>query len=294
MKKHSFTRRLGCFGLLLLILISGFLVYGVRISLEPPIVREYTVINAKISSPITLVMLTDLHGCEHGPANSELIAAVRECKPDLILMCGDMINAESETDEDILVTAAAIKELSKIAPVYYSLGNHELARIGSYWPSRLPEFKEAGATILERDYVDLDIRGNSIRLGGVYTPNNLHSHTDDGKDCIAFYSDLCDTDRYVILMEHRPASVTDQLNYRGFEPELVLSGHLHGGHVVLPLLGPFYSANMGFFPEHAIGKFNIGSSVMIVSAGLSTARHIIPRINNPTEITKIILEPKNE
>ncbi len=276
--------------LMLFIIAEGWLICGVRINSEPPTVREYVLDEEKISSPVTIVLLTDLHGCEHGEENSALISQVREIVPDLILLGGDMINHKHDTGEDILITAAAVKELSAIAPVYYSLGNHELERVGLYDHDAVERIVEAGAILLEREYVDLEIRGNRIRLGGLYTPNAAETKKPDASVCEGFLRELCDTEAYVILMEHRPASFTDAIHPSGFEPELVLSGHLHGGHVILPLFGPVYGANSGFFPEYALGSFDFGGSTLIVSAGLSTDRHIIPRVNNPTEITKIILE----
>ena len=279
-------KSLGCLLLLLVIIIEGWLVYGVRINSDPPVVREYVIESDKISSPVTIVMLSDLHGCEH----PTLIEQVSEIAPDLILLCGDMINRQHETSEDILVTAAVVKELCKIAPVYYSLGNHELERIGLHESNAVKRITNEGAILLERDYVDLEIRGNALRLGGLYTPNSAATAKPSADSIEGFLSDFCASDSFRILLEHRPASFTDAIYPAGYEPELVLSGHLHGGHVILPFLGPVYGANSGFFPKYALGAFELGSSTLIVSAGLSTDRHIIPRVNNPTEITKIVLE----
>ena len=279
-------KSLGCLLLLLTIIIEGWLVIGVRINSEPPVVREYVIESDKIFSPVTLVMLSDLHGCEH----PTLIGQVSEIAPDLILLCGDMINHHHETGEDILVTAAVVKELCKIAPVYYSLGNHELERIGLHESDAVKRITNEGAILLERDYVDLEIRGNALRLGGLYTPNSAATAKPSADSVEGFLSDFCASDSFRILLEHRPASFTDAIYPAGYEPELVLSGHLHGGHVILPFLGPVYGANSGFFPKYALGAFELGSSTLIVSAGLSTDRHIIPRVNNPTEITKITLE----
>jgi len=279
-------KSLGCLLLLLVIIIEGWLVIGVRINSDPPVVREYVIESDKISSPVTIVMLSDLHGCEH----PTLIEQVSEIAPDLILLCGDMINRQHETSEDILVTAAVVKELCKMAPVYYSLGNHELERIGLHESDAVKRITNEGAILLERDYVDLEIRGNALRLGGLYTPNSAATAKPSADSVEGFLSDFCASDSFRILLEHRPASFTDAIYPAGYEPELVLSGHLHGGHVILPFLGPVYGANSGFFPKYALGAFELGSSTLIVSAGLSTDRHIIPRVNNPTEITKIVLE----
>lgn len=289
-ENNKFSRSLACFLLLIFVLAEGFLVRGVRINYDPPIVREYVIESEKISSPVTVVMLSDLHGCEYGEGNSELIAQIKLLEPELILFCGDMINHHHETGEDILVTAALAKELSALAPVYYSLGNHELERIGLHERDAVKRIVDAGAVLLEREYVDLEIRGNKLRLGGLYTPNGAEIAKPNADTVDGFLSEFCDTDAFRILLEHRPASFTDAIYPAGFEPELALAGHLHGGHVILPFLGPVYGANSGFFPKYALGKYEFGNSSLIVSAGLSTERHIIPRVNNPTEITKIVLE----
>ena len=283
---RRFFKSLGCLFLLLVIIIEGWLVIGVRINKNPPIVREYVIESDKISSPVTLVLLSDLHGCEH----PTLVEQVNGISPDLILLCGDMINQDHETGEDILVTAGVVRELCKIAPVYYSLGNHELARIGLHEHDAVKRILAEGAVLLEKDYVDLEIRGNALRLGGLYTPNSAETAKPSSDSVEGFLSDFCATGSFRILLEHRPASFTDAIYPAGYEPELVLSGHLHGGHVILPFLGPVYGANSGFFPKYALGTFEFGNSTLIVSAGLSTDRHIIPRVNNPTEITKITLE----
>ena len=279
-------KSLGCLFLLLVIIIEGWLVIGVRINKNPPFVQEYVIESDKISSPVTLVMLSDLHGCEH----PTLVEQVKGISPDLILLCGDMINQDHETGEDILVTAGVVRELCKIAPVYYSLGNHELARIGLHEHDAVKRILAEGAVLLEKDYVDLEIRGNALRLGGLYTPNSAETAKPSADSVEGFLSDFCATGSFRILLEHRPASFTDAIYPAGYEPELVLSGHLHGGHVILPFLGPVYGANSGFFPKYALGAFEFGNSTLLVSAGLSTDRHIIPRVNNPTEITKITLE----
>lgn len=279
-------RSLGCIILLLIVISEGWLIYGVRINSDPPIVREYKIESDKISSPVTIVMLSDLHGCEH----PTLISQVADIEPDLILLCGDMINHQHETGEDILVTANAVASLSEIAPVYYSYGNHELERIGLHDSRAVKPIIEAGAILLEKKYVDIEINGNAIRIGGLYTPNSAESKKPDAATVEGFLSDFTDTASFTILMEHRPAAVSDVIIPSGYEPDLCLSGHLHGGHVILPFIGPVYGANSGWFPKYALGEYKIDKTTLIVSAGLSTERHIIPRINNPTEITKITLE----
>ena len=280
------AKRLGYLLLPILLIAVGWLIIGVRVSAEPPIVREYVVESDKISSPVRIVMLSDLHGCEH-PGLTKRIA---DLSPDIILCCGDMINHQHETGEDILVTASLVRELSAVAPVYYSLGNHELERIGLHEHDAVKRILAEGAILLDQSYTDLNIRGNAIRLGGLYTTSSVVFAEPEENTEKRFLTEFCDTDVYRILMEHRPASYVDIVHYIGYEPELVLSGHLHGGHVILPIFGPVYGPKTDLFPTYALGRFEIGASTLIISAGLSTEPHIVPRINNPTEITYIVLE----
>ena len=69
--------------------------------------------------------------------------------------------------------------------------------------------------------------------------------------------------------------------------ELVLAGHNHGGQVCLPLIGPVYSPSR-FGIRYASGDFQVGSTLMVVSRGLS-GRHPMRFLCRP-ELTRIILQ----
>ena len=70
-----------------------------------------------------IVFLSDLHNRVYGSQNDILLEKIREARPGLILIGGDMLigkkNASPEQALDF------IRRLPEIAPVYYALGNHE-------------------------------------------------------------------------------------------------------------------------------------------------------------------------
>ncbi|MEZ6148368.1 MAG: metallophosphoesterase, partial [Planctomycetaceae bacterium] len=71
------------------------------------------------------------------------------------------------------------------------------------------------------------------------------------------------------------------------EVDLMLSGHNHGGQVVLPVVGPVYSpSSQGV--RYAAGTFEQSSTVMHVSRGLA-GRHPLRWRCRP-EVTRLILE----
>lgn len=81
-------------------------------------------------------------------------------------MTGDMLN-EDEDRTDILLHL--VREACAIAPVYFSLGNHEVGYEKTYGEGDLTEQLEAaGAVVLEKEYVDTKIAGQEVRIGGAY------------------------------------------------------------------------------------------------------------------------------
>lgn len=113
-------------------------------------VSYYEYYNEKIENAFKIVQLSDLHNSCFGEENSRLIKRIEEEKPDLILMTGDMLNGyEDRTD----IVTDLIKQASQIAPVYYSLGNHELDYMENHENGGMLEKKleDAGAVVLEKE-----------------------------------------------------------------------------------------------------------------------------------------------
>ncbi|MFR5386989.1 MAG: metallophosphoesterase [Oscillospiraceae bacterium] len=112
-----------------------------------------------------LVVLSDLHGKRFGRQNSRLLEAVRKAGPDVICLCGDMMDEWSGTE----YLRPLLEGLVEIAPVYYVTGNHE-------WASgRMPEMRqlleETGVTYLSNTFVPLERNGDTITLAGIDDPN---------------------------------------------------------------------------------------------------------------------------
>src|SRR5216684_4248037 len=86
----------------------------------------------------------------------------------------------------------------------------------------------------------------------------------------------------VVLLAHDPRRLTEAANLK---IPLVLSGHTHGGQVVLPLVGAVAAQK---FPV-ASGLTRRGQTTMFVSRGLGTV-YVPVRVNCPPEIAILTLE----
>ena len=85
-------------------------------------VTHYSLNSNKLEIPIRIAALSDLHSKEYGEENEKLVETIKNEHPDMIVMLGDMVNKD---DADISVIRTLCRQLKEIAPVYYSMGNHE-------------------------------------------------------------------------------------------------------------------------------------------------------------------------
>lgn len=250
------------------------------------IVSNFTVTSSKIAEPFRMVLISDLHDHQFGKNNEKLAEKIREQSPDLIIIDGDMINSDSENADTAVEVVRALKE---IAPVYYSYGNHEYAYMEAGHTDLQAELEEAGAVVLNYQSIDLEVKGNPIRLGGLYEygfETGMQSE-EENQQALSYLEEYVDTDRYLIMCAHRPDSFYPWNTADDWGIDLVLSGHLHGGQVIIPGIGGLYSQLEGFFPQYDYGQYKLGDSDMIITRGLGSNPKILPRFNNLPEIAVV-------
>lgn len=241
---------------------------------------------------VKAVFLTDLHGQSYGSHNQKLLAAIQRQKPDMILIGGDMMVKEPNPDFSVVLTL--IKELIKIAPVYYANGNHE-KKIMDYWEESKEAFllykeelKRLGVRYLINETTLVKCKGKSIEIIGLdlglqHYLKFWHKPTLSEEELKRSLPEQKDTDVIRILLAHNPKYFS---LYAKFDIDLVLSGHNHGGIVILPWLGGVIAPDLRLFPKYDSGKFQENGTTMILSRGLGT--HCIRlRVFNVPEVSVI-------
>lgn len=144
-----------------------------------------------------------------GENNKELIDKMNSQSPDIILVTGDMVNSDSKNSK---IVTNLMKELCKDSKVFFSLGNSDMYYIKSGRSDLIKELKGVGVTVLDKAYEDIEVNGNTIRIGGMYAyAFGLNTNNDVDKDTIEevvydFLTDFQNTDNYKIIMAHRPDS----------------------------------------------------------------------------------------
>jgi len=286
-------RRVGCLGTFFIVLLVLLLPVGVLWvdSNTRLVTTEFELFYDNLPAGFDgfrIVLLADMHGAEHGDNNERLIEAVRNARPDIITIAGDLIDRyqPSKPVEKQLETARTlVTGLVKIAPVYYVTGNHE-------WDSGevrtlFTMLEETGVNVLRNQYRKLTIGNDSIILAGVddpggpadmIKPNDFINNIFTGEDA-----------DFLAVISHRNYKLP---LFSDLGVDLILSGHAHGGMIRLPFTDGLIGPSNELFPTNTNGVYTDGDTKMVVSRGLGNHFGWTRFLNNP-QVVVIKLKPDN-
>ncbi len=224
----------------------------------------HTIRSPKIPERLRLAVAADLHNLPF----DDVMEDFRRC--DAILVPGDLVNRHRK---DYTEAARFMKEAPRVAPVFYSIGNHE--RKCAYREEWYKLVRESDVTLL--DNASQAFRG--VMIGG------LSSHDNSRVD--VFFLDRFEREAgFRLLMCHHPEIYRDFVSGRNID--FTVCGHAHGGQIQLFGHG-LYAPGQGFFPKLTHGLHDGGK--MMISRGMSNSARA-PRINNPLELIILTLEPE--
>jgi predicted MPP superfamily phosphohydrolase len=211
-------------------------------------------------------LLSDIHYGRFVPAEDVAAAAalLRAERTDLIALAGDYV---SNSDRAAVVPCAeALTPLTAPFGVFAATGNHDPEAVVN------AAFEARGIQVLRDEHTHVRVRGEDVVMGG------LRFWTTRTVDLARVFQR---TSGFRILIAHDPRRLT-QAAQLGLP--LVLSGHTHGGQVVIPVLGAPAAAR---FPVVA-GEGRRNRTTLFVSRGLGTV--MLPvRLNCPPEVVVLTL-----
>ena len=228
LQKKSF--RILSFLLVLILIIGVSVCFYVSYTKTHYRISFYQETSKKVSDNIRIVVVSDIHNREYGENNKTLISDIRGLKPDLILFPGDMVIRDEDDYQPMLDLVSA---LTGIAPCYGVLGNHESERIYYGGDKELPDkFKNAGLRLLRNAKEKIQINRDTVQLIGV--EGTSYGFEEYGGREFMDKTEI-DPSALCILMNHIPILFDKQLS--GYDFDLGIGGHVHGGIIVLPVIG---------------------------------------------------------
>lgn len=283
---------------------------------------SYTITSPELSGSFRVVQLTDLHNSVFGEDNCELVKQVADAEPDVIFLTGDLVN--DKAGEDTSIAVSLISQLKEIAPVYFSYGNQE-DTLEAAGVNVRQIYTDAGAVVLDREYVDTEMNGQLVRIGGIYgyCQPDVYAQEAGRQDETAFLHEFQDTDRYTLFMCHMPVCWIESGSLLEYRIDCVFAGHAHGGQIRLPFIGGLWAPDQGWFPGKECGvygtdeeswmshkqkmlewagnmKYDVSwyeadqvyePSYLVLSRGLGNTDRI-PRFNNIPEIVVVDFVPE--
>ncbi len=229
---------------------------------------------AGLRTPLRIAWLTDLHHGEfvRTPSVRAWVDAALRQAPDLVLLGGDLVDYTPGADAD----AELFEELARLrAPlgVLAVTGNHDHGRFREI-RSFVALLQGAGIEVLVN-------RGVSVRDDLFVT--GLDDFRNGRPDLGAALRDRPAAGA-TLLASHNP----DVLPEVPTEIGLTLSGHTHGGQVVLPGIGALQTSSR--YGDRFLAGWVEGPARGYVSRGLGVTTLPV-RINCPAELTMLDLVP---
>jgi predicted MPP superfamily phosphohydrolase len=283
--RRDFLRLLKIAGLDLALLTFGGSLY---MSKYEPSWLDVTELRLKLPrlprsfSGFRLAQISDLHfgGWMDTDRLEEVFSAISSLSPDLLAITGDFTygHTRHSPQEDRERYADLVRVLSSYTgeiPTVGTKGNHD------YWiDSSVMQwiFQKGGVVDLNNTSHVLKSAGESLYLAGV---DNAW-YKDDRLDLVQAQipRDAC-----AILLAHEPDFADTSAQDGRFD--LQLSGHSHGGQIVLPYLGPPILPRLG--RKYSQGLYQIGEMLQYTNRGVGMVPPYI-RFNCRPEITVFTIE----
>ncbi len=214
---------------------------------------------------LRIAFLTDLHFSALVPAADieRAVLMARQARPDMVVLGGDYVSFGDRSYVEPV--ADLLRPLDAPYGVFAVLGNHDEER------SVTAAFERRGFSLLLDRWTRVEIKSAVLDVGGVrfWTRRREVSAAVRGSGAS------------MLLLAHDPRRLREaaDLDIGG-----VLSGHTHGGQIVLPGLGALAARK---FPI-AAGLIREGNTSMFVSRGIGTVYAPV-RIGCPPEVSIVTL-----
>lgn len=223
-----------------------------------------------------LLQISDIHmdGWMTRARLMHIVEIVNEQQPDTVAITGDFVTY----DPAEAYAADLIAALSQLKPRHATvavLGNHD------YWTNAAvirEVIRDSGIVDLNNDVFSVQDGNGVLHFAGVDDIWEKHARLDTVLDKLP-------ADGAAILLAHEPDFADTTAKAGRFD--LQISGHSHGGQIVLPLLGPPVLPYLA--RKYPLGRYQVGNMLQYTNRGLGMVSPQV-RFNCRPEITVFILE----
>ena len=227
-------------------------------------VNHQRVVSEKLDRPIRLVVVADLQADHWGAYEERVLREIAAQEPDLLLFTGDYFQVGPEERPALQTSFQEAFRRSLGNSVGKGKSIRAIAIEGDVdWGDWWRAFDGLG--------VDVVLSSQRVELAGL-TLTTLSSH-DSRAPIHGHPLPVAESDRFHVVMGHAPDFALDHP-----PADLLLAGHVHGGQVRLPWIGPLVTFSS--VPRSwAVGRTDFDDGrILMVSRGLGMERGSAPRL----------------
>lgn len=236
---------------------------------------------------LKIAHVSDVHIPRSAFSAREIASAVSEQRPDVIFLTGDLMDGRTRFDGPKI--ALLISKLLKIAPVYAVSGNHE-RKNDKYYRILKTMLELRGVHFIDDKVMRFKKEGTTFVIAGI---KDISSSEVDAAD-FKFLRDIEQgDDMCYLLLHHKPHLWRSYYPSDALIPDVVFSGHAHGGQVRIPFVKRgLIAPHQGLFPKYISGLYTYSDgSREVVSRGLASSTNPV-RVNNKPHLPIITLTAK--
>jgi len=258
---------------------SGLYVYGRKIERYRPVIEHVEIPIKDLPDDLVgfrIVAMGDLHIDPFWDFDliEKVCTLANQANPDLTLLLGDYVSWDINALDTLKDQLAGLR--AKFG-VYACLGNHEV------WLDAIlarEKLEGMGITVLVNAGTAIQVGDATLYAAGLDSWWNAYG----SPDLDAALRDVHPNDVVVVMM-HEPDYA--DISAQDGRVDLQLSGHSHGGQVVLPVWGTIYSAL--YSRKYPIGLYHVGDIWQYTTRGIGVTDNVRFRVNCPPEVTEIEL-----
>jgi len=235
---------------------------------------------------LRLVQISDFHLGQW--MNKErldtVIGMAVDLAPDYFILTGDyleyqpygMPNETATYEDNIDIISSSFSKLSALCPTIAILGNHD-HMINAGWVES--SLSQAGVEVLRNSVKTIQRGAAELHIAAVDDVRQKMDRLDQVMEALP-------ENGAAILLAHEPDFADVSAATGRFD--LQISGHSHGGQIVLPIIGPPLLPAMG--RKYPSGLYYVNNMLLYTNRGIGVTT-VNARFNCRPEITLFTLEP---
>lgn len=245
-------------GLVALGLTVSYLSYGYY-QAHHVVTTYYSLSTSKaIDKNLRIIQISDSHigATFHAQGFKKHMQTIQDLHPDLVVVTGDYVDDDT-SKKDMLASTKALGQIKSTYGTYFVYGNHDKG----YMNYRNFSAQELEKALKENNIHILNDESVQIAQHMTVVGRQDDQTTSNRKSAKALMQSI-DSKQYVIMLDHEPTDYTNEANAH---PDLVLSGHTHGGQMFpIGITGELSGAN-----DMTYGIRTIKDTTFIVNSGIS-------------------------